>query len=143
MRFKIGSQVYDAEAIDQLSLRDILQLETETTNMGHPLRWSDVQQISRELADLPTDDERSQHPSAIWLLAITIWASRRRFGEDLTFAQAIDFPLVDLDYLPEPEDHQKPAHPTKARAGSARAAKPRAVAATTSPPTLRAASTGD
>lgn len=143
MRFKIGGTIYDAESIDRLTLKDILTLEKETTELGHPMLWSDVQRISEEIADLKTERERSEHPAAIWMFAITIWASRHLAGESLTFGEAIDFPLADLDWLPEPADRQKPKRPTKAgRAGSARAAKNHAADATTSPPMLRAASTG-
>lgn len=148
MRFKLGSTVYALADLDRVSLRDILVLERETVEFGHPLRWTDVQAMSEALDALETEKERAEHPDALWITAVTIWASRRIAGEDVTFDQAVDFPMRDLVFLPDPGDHKEAANPSKperksptrkgsARAGSA-AARPRGKR-----PTSNAASTGD
>jgi hypothetical protein len=129
MKFKIGTVTYDAASIDMVTLKDILLLEKETGELGHPLRWSDVKLMAEEMAALKTDKQREDHPDSIWMLAITIWASRRVAGELLTFGDAVDFSMSDLTFIDDPQDHKAPARPTKARVGSARAAnRPTAVA---------------
>jgi len=124
MKFKIENRVYNAASIDELSLKDILQLESETTALGRPLRMNDFKVMSEEIDALKTDAEKQAHPDAPWVLAVTIWASRREQGETMTFGDAIDFPLKQLTFLPEPQDHKVKANPTKARPrkGSSRAA---------------------
>jgi hypothetical protein len=144
MKFKIKDVTYDMAALDLLSLKDILMLEKETTELGKPLRWCDVTQMTDTLAALKTDEERKAHPDSLWMTAITIWASRRVVGEDQAFGDAIDFPLRDLTWLEEPQDRKKPARPTKparTRAGSGRAVKRPVAAATASAGTSGEAST--
>jgi hypothetical protein len=147
MKFKIGDTTYDAGALDLLSLKDILMFEKETAELGNPLHWSDVGRMIEELEALKTDREREAHSSAMWVLAITIWSSRRLGGDQMSFGDAIDFPLRDLKWLPDPQDKKAPARPTKARTGSARAGNnppPLAVATETeSETTSKEASTGD
>ena len=143
MKFKIGPVTYDMSSLDLLSLKDILLLEKETAELGNPLRWSDIQRMAQDAADMKTDAERQANPDGMWVLAFTIWASRRVAGETLAFGDAIDFPMRDLTWIEEPQDRKKPAGPTKARPGSGRAAKRLAPAAAGSVTTSQAASTDD
>jgi hypothetical protein len=140
MRFKIGSVTYDAADTDRLSLKDILQLEAETKALGRPLKWSEFERWTVEINDLvsgaadetKSEAERQQaerelveHDGYIWVMALMIWSSRRVAGETLTFGDAIDFPVGDLEFEKEPAGEKKPANPTKARPtpkGSGRAA---------------------
>lgn len=131
MKFKLGSKVYDAADIEDLSLKHILMLERETADLGRPMRWADITDMVTTLGAIKDHNERGKHPDAPWVLAVTIWASRRNAGEDLTFGQAIDFPLSDLTFLHDPQDRKKPkSDPRKARPGkgSGRAAAARAEA---------------
>ncbi|HEY2088600.1 MAG TPA: hypothetical protein VGH54_21595 [Mycobacterium sp.] len=147
MRFKIGTKTYNGADLDRLSLKDILMLENETAELGKPLKWTQVQEWEQDLDRLTrivVDEtkskavrdaamkEREDHPGNIWVMALVIWSSRRLAGELISFGDAIDFPMKDLQFLPEPTDHKSSANPTKARPrkGSGRAAKPRAGAAT-------------
>ncbi|MGX7679074.1 hypothetical protein ACSMXN_09250 [Jatrophihabitans sp. DSM 45814] len=138
MKFMIGDRLYNDAALDQLSLKDILILEMETEKLGRPLKFAQVQGWAEEfnrLADRMADKrataavraeaEKSltEHEGALWVTAITIWASRKIAGEEITFGAAIDFPMGSLRILPEPEDRKAPADPTRARPGSGRAAK--------------------
>jgi hypothetical protein len=127
MKFKIGAKIYDASEIDP-TLKDILVLEKECADLGRPVKWGDFQGWQDELRTLALkgdEDGIRNHPEMLWLMAMTIWASRKQSGESVTFSEAIDFPMGDFDWLPEPEDHKKP-NPTKARParkGSGRAVK--------------------
>jgi hypothetical protein len=141
VRFKIGETLYDGANLDRLSLKDILLLENATEALGRPLKWHEIQQWTEELDRLAMAaahginkaardaamEERNRHPGNIWVMALVIWASRRLAGESISFEDAIDFPMADLEFLPDPKD-ERAANPTKARPtpkGSGRAAKPR------------------
>ncbi len=132
MKFKLGSKVYDAASIEDLSLKFILMLERETADLGRPMRWADITAMVDSLGAIEDHEERGRHPDAPWVLAVTIWAARRNAGEDLTFGEAIDFPLSGLTFLHDPQDRKEPkSDPRKARPGkgSGRAAAARAAAA--------------
>ena len=151
MRFKIGETTYDGAALDQLSLVDILSLEKGSAELGHVLKWSQVQDWVNELdriVQVAADETRTKavrdaamrehqdHPGVMWVMALMIWASRRLAGEVLSFEQAISFPMRDLEWLTDPEPQnraERRADPTKARPqpkGSGRAVKPRPVRTT-------------
>jgi hypothetical protein len=125
VKFKIGDRVYDGTAIDQLSLKMLLELEQQTKDFGRTLTMNDIQSMSAELDGLKSDQERQAHPNGPWFLAVAIWAARKLAGEAVTFSEAIDFPLKDLTFLAEPQDHKVAVGPkAQARKGSDRAAKP-------------------
>lgn len=115
MRFKIGDKTYAGDAMDKLSLWQLLQLEQQTKALGHPLTMAEVQRISAEIDALKTEQEKQNHPDAPWMLAVTIWTTRNLAGEELEFSAAINFPLKELVFLPDPQDHKSKANPTKAR----------------------------
>ena len=128
MRFKIGSRMYNGASLDRLTLKDILLLEQSTQDLGRPLKWSEIERWTSELDELskqaafgktPAECDaamraRTDHPGNIWVMAMVIWASRRLAGEQVSFEDAIDFPMGDLEFLPDTKDHL-PAGPTKAR----------------------------
>lgn len=122
MKFKIGDKIYDGAAVDDLSLKMLLKLEKETTEFGHPLTHVDIARIAAELQELKTAKEQANHPDALWLTAVGVWAARNLAGEEVSFDQAVDFPMSALTFLPDPQDRKKPANPQKARPGSGRAA---------------------
>lgn len=113
MRFTIGDKMYQQADLYKITIQDWLLLQTETAIYGKPMTLGVVERMSKELEGL-TAVERSEHPNSLWVLGIYIWASRRVAGDALTFAQAIDIPLHDVTFLPEPEDHKSP-NPTKGR----------------------------
>lgn len=135
MKFKIGDTVYTAVDLDDLTLKMAIQLEEATSSLGRALTLGELSVMGEELQALKTDKERATHPATPWVLAVSIWASRNLAGENLTFADAIDFPMSQLTFLKEPQDHKKPVNPTKARQaprkGSGRAvSRPRVAAST-------------
>jgi hypothetical protein len=119
-RFRIGSTVYEASSILRLTLGQILDLERQTAALGRPLSWSQIKAMMQSLESVSAE-AFSGHDDAPWVIALTIYASRLAAGEQVTFAEAVDFPLEDLTILPATEDHSRPG-PTKARPGSGRAA---------------------
>lgn len=131
MKFAIKGKVYDATALEQVTLKDILIFERQAAEvMGRPVTWAEVGAWADELEKLSTDRERQEHPAVVWLTAITIWASRIAAGERLDFGDAIDFPVGDLTFLPEPQDHKPGSSPgnRRARTGSAPGVGSRAAA---------------
>lgn len=144
MKFAIAGKSYTVSDIEQLSLWLLLELQSETKDTAQPLDVATVQAMAKTLDELPNDDARKRHPDAPWVLAVTIWASRRLAGEEVTFREAIDFPMSQLSFLPEPGDHKAAkktaADPTRRRpTASAGAARKRAAKSTVR--TSRTAST--
>lgn len=128
MRFTIGSEMYDLQGLDRLTLGEILKLEAETAALGRPMKWSQIRTMAQELEGLK-GDEFEDHDDSPWVVALVVWASRLRKGDTLSFADAIDFPLSDLTFLPDTEDHQVARGPQKPRPASGRGAKAQRVKA--------------
>lgn len=122
MRFKLQNKVYNAAALDEITLRDLVLFNTQAEQMGLARKWSDVERVSRELAAM-SRAEADGHPEKFLAIAVTIWATRRTQGDDVTLEQAIDFPMNAIEFLPEPEDRKpgKRKAPAK-KAGAARKA---------------------
>lgn len=125
MKFKLGDRTYDVATTDALTLKMALELEKETTDFGHTIRFGDIEAMTEELDACKTEDERRKHPLTMWVLAVTIWSARRLAGDTVTFDQAVDIPFNQITFLPDPSDHPRPANPTKGRPrkGSGPAAK--------------------
>lgn len=129
MRFKLQGRTYQATAVfDRVPLRDLLALEVELETLGRPMKWSEVRALVYRISQL---DDAQDDPDFLWFLGLLVWGTRRIAGEQLTFEESIDFPLGELEVLPEPEDRKgsKKPDPRRARAGSARAAGKRRKAA--------------
>lgn len=138
MKFKIGnSKTYTLTAIDELSLKDVLDLERQTAELGKPVTANDIEVMQRRLDGYQNEAEVAADPDATMLFAISIWATRRLAGDpDLTFLDAISFKMKDLQVLPDPADHKPPANPTRGRsrqAASGPAARPRRATAAAKP----------
>lgn len=124
MRFSIAGKVYSAADLDQIRLADILLFEEQTRDFGRALSWGQVNAWAAEIDALETDEQKHAHPGGLWLMAVTIWASRRLAGEPVTFEQAVNFPMAQLVPLPDPADHPAPANPTRARTAARKASAP-------------------
>lgn len=105
MRFKLDGKVYSTASLDEISLRDLVLFNTQAEEIGLTRKWSDVERVAHELETLPAK-EADLHPEKLLVIAVTIWASRRLAGDQLTFGEAIDFPTSHLEWLPEPEDRK-------------------------------------
>lgn len=136
MRFRIDGRIYEAAALDQLMLKDILLFERDAAALGRPMKWGQIEAWAKELdvyyetianprSTKAAKDEAERaakdHEGAMWVIAMTIWASRRVAGETLTFEQATEFPMHQLEWLPDPQDRKVAANPTKARPATRKA----------------------
>ena len=124
-RFRIepGGVIYRIEDVQDVSLKHHLLLERQTEDLlGDPVDMEAMQKIGQEIEALPPA-ERSSHPKFKLYLAVLIWAGRVVAGENITFEQAIDFPVRAFEWVPEPRDRQpkKTTDPTRARPAGGRA----------------------
>lgn len=123
-RFRIGDgPIYRLDDIEELSLKDLLVLGVQTEELGRRIDMGVINEMKMRISKLTTDEERKADPDAAWLFAIALWAARIKAGEDLTFAESIDFPMSKLQLLKEPADRpKKTANPTRSRPASGRGA---------------------
>lgn len=103
MRFSIKGKVYDAATLDDVTLRDTLVFESQMAELGRPMSWGDLLDLVAHLATIDDPTKRGKHPDATWSLAVTVWASRRMAGENVTISEAADFRLTDLEWVTEPD----------------------------------------
>lgn len=123
----IDGKRYPAVTIGDLSLRHTLELQREliTTNISTAKTWMDVQALLEEFTATP-EDKRAEHPEALFLSALTIWATRVTAGEQLSLLEAVDIPPSSVQWVKEPTDHEEPEGkaPARPRAAATRAKKP-------------------
>ncbi len=98
MKIRIQGVEYDVAEIGRLSLLDLMELKKQT--------GLSVEDMTVPLAEggesiIATND-------GVMALGALIWLTRRKAGEtDLTFEQACDFPLDELEFVDdEPEVEQ-------------------------------------
>ncbi len=127
----IDGKKYPAATISDLSLRHTLELQRELTteNISRAKTWGEVRGLVEEFAALPDDAARSNHPESLFLMAVTIWATRVTAGEALTLLESVDIPATSVKWVAEPTDRQEAAEgaggKAPARAKPAGAAKPK------------------
>lgn len=136
-RFRSGGRIYEITAIDEITPRDLITFPRDAAEVrGSAIAWADVERYAAEIDGLP-DDEKEAHPEFGFVMAVTIWSSRKAAGDKITFGECLDEPFVMLE---DPEDHQpgkSPARKGKKKAspkGSGRVAKQAAPSPTSSTP---------
>ncbi|MCC7268778.1 MAG: hypothetical protein IT546_15770 [Caulobacteraceae bacterium] len=129
LRFRLDGKVYSVGALEDVSLRDVMLFNTQAADMGLAATWADVERIAEEMS-AADKDEAEKHPDALLMLGVTIWATRRIAGDEVTFGDAVDFPLSALVWLPDTEDRK----PGKGKARKGSKSKPKASAAADVPP---------
>ena len=109
----IGDKKYPGVAVDELSIRHTLALQRElaVTNISSAKTWADVRALLVEFQQLDKEG-RQNHPEALFLSALTIWAARVSAGEEMGLLDAVDIPAASVRWIAEPSD--------KAPAGKAR-----------------------
>lgn len=137
MRFRIHGKTYTAAALTRPTIRDYLDLARQSEALGRKITSADAFALEQEIANAKTEAERAAHPDLLLFTALVIWATLIEAGEPDPFERAIDLRIEDLDLLDEPQDHQKSKDPTRARAGSARAVRSPAGAASSAKRTSR------
>lgn len=136
LRFRLDGKVYSVGALEDVSLRDVMLFNTQAADMGLAATWADVERVSEEMS-AADKDEAEKHPDALLMLGVTIWATRRIAGDEVTFGDAVDFPLSALVWLPDTEDRK----PGKGKARKGSKSKPKASVAADVPPEPSASTT--
>lgn len=129
MKFRIGKKTYSAQSVDRLSLRQWIRIEQETTELGIPMKYGEIRRLVDRISSMGNEAEYDDH--FMFFVGVVVWASRYDAGEkEITFSDAVDFPLGDLEIFPEAGDLVKPgggvggprrARPSSGRAGAAAA----------------------
>jgi hypothetical protein len=105
MKIRISGVEYNAALLGQLTLFDILELKRQT--------GLSVDELQSAFADVDPDNPEAAMRSEDTLVGFgaVIWLARRKAGERLTFEQACDFPLDQLEFVAEPGDGLDDAEP--------------------------------
>lgn len=102
-RFRSGGRIYELTEIDQITPRDLITFPRDAAEVrGSKIRWSEVEQYAQEIDALP-ESEQEDHPEFAFMMAVSIWASRRAAGDKITFGECLDEPF---EVLPDTEDRQ-------------------------------------
>jgi hypothetical protein len=64
---------------------------------------------------------RENHPEALFLTALTIWAARVTAGEELGLLDAVDIPAASVHWIAEPTDKAAPGKARPRRPGATKA----------------------
>lgn len=103
--FRSGDRVYEMVGRDTLSLRDVITFPRDAAEvLGHDLPWAEFEDLAHELDALP-EEERRKHPMGPFVLAVSVWASRRAAGDLITFGQCLDEPFEWVS-VKQPGDRQ-------------------------------------
>lgn len=103
----IGDKHYPGVAVSELSIRHSLALQRElaVTNISSAKTWADVRALLTEFQALDKA-ARENHPEALFLTALTIWAARVTAGEEMGLLDAVDIPAASVRWIAEPSDRQ-------------------------------------
>lgn len=117
-RFTLFGTTYNTASLDAISLKHLMLFNDQAEDMGMRRRWHDVERIAEEM-DGMTSAEADRHPERLMMIGVTIWASRVIAGDPVTLEQAVDFPMSEITFIPDPEDRK----PGKAKAAKKAAKK--------------------
>ena len=93
MKISIQGTLYDVAEVGRLSLLDLMELKKQT--------GMNVEDMTTPLANAEGDSLIATNEGVMALGAL-IWLTRRKAGErELTFEQACDFPLDELEFVDE------------------------------------------
>lgn len=130
MKLRVDGRLYDPASPAELSLRDLINLERVTTELGMPVNLGIIEQRETELREIrakyATKAERDritgQQPWAQMLFAVNVYAARRKAGDDVTFDDCLDLSPVDVAFIQEAGDEEPdptvPPRPLKASAAA-------------------------
>ena len=106
----IGDKHYPGVAVNELSIRHslVLQRELAVTNISSAKTWADVRALLAEFQALDKAG-RENHPEALFLTAVTIWAARVTAGEEMGLLDAVDIPAASVRWIAEPSDKKAAA----------------------------------
>lgn len=117
MMFSIDGKEYDAlMGLAKVSLNTLYELKTKTG-----IGMQTLMGMAKKMQAFKDPNEILEDKDAFQAFRIIIWLARKHAGEDLSIAQANDFPITDLLLIGEPEDEEAPkvTPPGSAPAGDA------------------------
>ena len=103
----IDGKTYPRVTVDDLSLKHALELQRELVarDLSSAKSWGEVKALIEEFA-AQSDASRARNPEALFLSAVTIWATRVCAGDDVSLLEAIDIAPSSVKWVEEPEDKQ-------------------------------------
>jgi hypothetical protein len=113
MRFRVSKDgpEYELRGVQDVSLLDLIRLQSESAALGKSLTVGTLNQMRIERRKDCTDkdgkvdvDALDAHPHSMWLMGTNLWASRRLAGEDVSFADALGVSYDDLTFIPDEDD---------------------------------------
>lgn len=102
----VSGQPYKAAALEDLPLWAVARLRRELRELEDytDLRtWGDVRRARDEIRLLPPG-QRDQHPEAVFMSCLMVWAAQAAAGESIALLDAIDHPLSEIVWQREPGD---------------------------------------
>lgn len=120
MRISIGGATYPLSKLDDLTLIQLIRLERESAEAGRPMKWRDLRDMIERVGSL-AQDQVEEDDDFLWYVGLVVWASRVSSGDTVTLAEALDFNLSELDFIPDEgetmPDVVDPHRPRPARSG--------------------------
>lgn len=117
-RFRIAGKTYRVDALDEISLKQMLLFDDQAEDMGLRLRWLDVELALQDLEGA-TPKEFAVHPRRNLVISACVWAARLLSGDEVTLDEAIGIPFTQIEWIEAPKDHKPP----KKKGGKAAPAK--------------------
>lgn len=132
-RFRLNGKTYEMSAINEISLKDLVLFNTQAEDMGlRNFRWDDVERTYQEISKLKSPQEAAKHPNRHLMIAVTVWISRQKAGDNVTLEEAISFGMDEIEFLPDPEDRKPgPTRGASKRKAPAKKATKKAAASRT------------
>jgi hypothetical protein len=119
-RFRVDGKTYRVDALDEISLKEMLLFDDQAEDMGLRARWADVEQATIELQGATAKDFAS-HPRNKLIISAAIWVARRLSGEEISLDAAVGVPFKNFEWIESPKDHAPSAKKTaKPRSRSVR-----------------------
>jgi hypothetical protein len=104
MLLEIEGKRYPVVTPSDATLSDLLAIKRETG-----LSVTEVHEMSEVFDGLKGKALEAAIESHLdeflWLQALTVWLSRKKAGDDVSFEEACDVPYESIREIPEPGDH--------------------------------------
>lgn len=126
----IKGKKYPLKSIEEVDLWALEELAAEGREIDRDLSLAAIEAIERDISKLKHRDAQTQammrarHPQAVLMQGLSMWASRRCAGEEISLREAMKTSYAEISYIREAgDDADDGQDPPSARPGSGRAAK--------------------
>lgn len=124
-RFILRGKTYSTIGPADMTVKMLLELEQETADFGRRITLAEFERMSADYNEhLKLGGSALTHPAYLWLMGIAVWGAKKMAGEDVTFAEAIDFAPQEMKEIPAPRDHQAKSTRKAAAKSAPRKARP-------------------